>query len=76
MARVLDNVCKNKALRIISMNAGTAHNAIPGCCTAEVAVACDCDFDKKVKEIFANVAKPYMTKEKDLAIRATPVECK
>ena len=35
------------------MNAGTAHNAIPGCCTAVVAVACDCDFDAKLKEIFA-----------------------
>lgn len=49
MARVLDNICKCKGLRIASMNAGTAHNAIPGCCTAVVAVACDCDFDKKLK---------------------------
>ena len=48
MARVLDNVCKSKVLRLASMNAGTAHNAIPGCCTAVVAVACDCDFDAKL----------------------------
>ncbi len=55
MARVLDNICKCKGLRLASMTAGSAHNAIPGCCTAVVAVACkceSCDFDKKIKEIF------------------------
>lgn len=75
MARLLDNVCKCAALRIASMNAGSAHNAIPGCCTAIVSVACDCDFSKKISEIFARVAEPYMSKEKNLTVKVTPCEC-
>ena len=62
MARVLDNVCKSKVLRLASMNAGTAHNAIPGCCTAVVAVACDC-IEAPAPEEF----------QRDLAVSNPPV---
>lgn len=53
MTRVLDNVCKCAGLRIVSMTAGSAHNAIPGRCTAVVSVACDCNFSEKIEKIFA-----------------------
>lgn len=75
MARVLDNVCKCAGLRIVSMTAGSAHNAIPGRCTAVVSVACNCDFNEKISKIFAEVAEPFKSKEPELKITVTPVEC-
>jgi hypothetical protein len=50
MVRLLHNTCKE--LRIVSINGGVAHNAIPANTKCTVAVKCE-NFAENIKKVFA-----------------------
>ena len=62
--------------RWISLDCGTAHNAIPRKCTVNVAVKAECVecFEKKMNEAFAAFLKEYKPIEADATLTITPIE--